>query len=253
MTIDLNCDMGERFGSEITGNDEAIMPFISSANIACGFHGGDPVTIEKTIKLAIRHGVNIGAHPGYADKEGFGRKQIQISHEELRASILYQVGALKSMTEVLGGRLTHVKPHGAMYNSAAVDFEMASVIAETIKEIDRRLILFCLSGSEMISAAKKIGLPYASEVFADRAYNNEGTLVPRSHSGAVIHDTEEMIARALQMIHNRRVKTISGEVIPLEVDTICIHGDNSSAADFVKSLTFKLKSEGIEMKPFNKK
>ncbi len=253
MTIDLNCDMGESYGSKIIGNDEAIMPFISSANIACGFHGGDPLTIEKTIKLAIKHGVSIGAHPGYADKEGFGRNKMHLSLEELRASVLYQVGAVKSMTEALGGKLTHVKPHGAMYNSAAGDFEMSLVIARTIKAIDDKIILFCLSNSEMVMAAKHIGLSFASEVFADRAYNNDGTLVSRNQAGAVINDTEQMIERVLYMIHNKGVKTITGEIVQLEADTICIHGDNSSSAEFVKKLHFVLKAEGIEMKSFVKK
>jgi UPF0271 protein len=249
MTIDINCDMGESYGSNIVGNDQVVMQYISSANIACGFHGGDPMTMMKTIGLALKHGVAIGAHPGYADLEGFGRRPMNLTNEKLRASILYQVGALKSMTETLGGKLKHVKPHGAMYNSAAGSFEMSMIIANAVKEIDSSLILVCLSQSHMINAAKEVGIPYASEVFADRAYNNDGSLVSRNLPGAVIKDTKTMIERVLMMVSENIVESINGKLIPIQADTICIHGDNEMAPEFAKALTSALKNKGIEIKP----
>ncbi|OFY43583.1 MAG: lactam utilization protein LamB [Bacteroidetes bacterium GWF2_40_14] len=234
MKIDINCDMGESYGDIIVGNDEAIMPYITSANIACGFHGGDPLTIEKTILLALKHGVAIGAHPGYHDLKGFGRQPMTLTPGELRTSILYQVGALKSMTIALGGRLRHVKPHGAMYNSAASDFDMAMVIAKAVRDIDSSLILVGLSQSELINAAKKVGLAYASEVFADRAYNDDGSLVSRNLPGAVIHDTKVLIDRVIRMVRENVVESVSGKIIPIQADTICIHGDNEMAVEFVR-------------------
>ncbi|MFA5848491.1 MAG: 5-oxoprolinase subunit PxpA [Bacteroidales bacterium] len=232
MKIDINCDLGESYGDNIVGNDEAVMPYITSANIACGFHGGDPLTIEKTIRLALKYGVSIGAHPGYQDLKGFGRQPMNLTAAELRASILYQVGALKSMSIALGGKLRHVKPHGAMYNSAASDFDMAMVIAKAVRDIDSSLILVGLSQSELINAAKKVGLAYASEVFADRAYNDDGSLVSRSLPGAVIHDTKVMIDRVIRMVRENVVESVSGKIIPIQADTICVHGDNEMAVEF---------------------
>jgi len=237
MKIDLNCDMGESYGDNIVGNDEAVMPYITSANIACGFHGGDPLTIEKTIRLALKYGVAIGAHPGYNDLKNFGRQPMILSPDELRASILYQVGALKSMTETLGGKLRHVKPHGAMYNSAASDFDMAMVIAKAVRDIDSSLILVGLSQSELINAAKKVGLAHASEVFADRAYNDDGSLVSRNLPGAVIHDTKVMIDRVIRMVKESVVETVNGKIIPIQADTICVHGDNAVAVEFCAAIS----------------
>lgn len=252
MTIDLNCDLGESFGAYKIGNDEAIMPYISSANIACGFHAGDPLTIEKTIQLALKYDVGIGAHPGYPDMEGFGRREMRLSHEELRASILYQVGAVKSMAEASGGRLQHVKPHGALYNLAAIDIEIAKIIAKTIKEIDESIVLVGLSGSELIRAAKEIGITSASEVFADRAYNNNGTLVSRNLEGATIHDTKLVTHRTIKMIKQGIVETITGKIIPIQADTICIHGDNEKALEFVINLGRVFKDQGLTIKSFSK-
>lgn len=248
MTIDINCDLGETTGIGNAGNDEAIMNYISSANIACGFHAGDPVTIMRTIQSAIKHDVGIGAHPGYPDKEGFGRKSMNLSSEELRASLLYQTGALKIMAESLGGRLRHVKPHGALYNSAASDFDLAMVIAHAVRDIDSSLIIIGLSGSQMIKAAGEIGLASASEAFADRAYNNDGSLVSRDVPGAVIYDTNQVVDRVLQMILEKTVVTISGKTIPIQADSICIHGDNKMALEFVKNLSSILKEKGIILK-----
>jgi UPF0271 protein len=246
MYIDINCDLGERAAGE--GNDEALMPYITSANIACGFHAGDPLTIEKTIRLAMRYSVAIGAHPGYPDREGFGRRQMTMTRDELRAMILYQAGAVSGMAEAAGARVRHVKPHGALYNAAATDFDTAMVIALAVRDIDSSLIMIGLSGSEMIRAARQIGLPCASEVFADRAYNDDGTLVSRDIPGAVLHDTAVMIERIIGMIKEKVVETASGKIIPIEADTICIHGDNETAPEFVKSLAEALKARGIIMK-----
>ena len=245
---DLNCDLGESFGAYAMGNDEAIMPYISSANIACGFHAGDPLVMAKTIQLALQHGVGIGAHPGFPDLAGFGRRNMQMSPAELHAAILYQAGALKSMTEALGGRLQHVKPHGALYNAAAVNFEIAKTIAEAVKKLDGSLILVCPAHSEMERAAKSVGLSVTFEVFADRAYNDDGTLVSRNIPGAVIHDPAELNERILRFIKEQVVVSVSGKVIPIQADTICIHGDNSMALQFVQSLSVVFKKEGVIFK-----
>ncbi|MRR20327.1 5-oxoprolinase subunit PxpA [bacterium] len=248
MYIDINCDLGETDPAAGPGNDEAIMPFISSVSIACGFHAGDPLTIERTIRSAIRHGVSIGAHPGYPDHEGFGRRPMKMSPDELRAMLLYQAGAVKAMTEAAGARMRHVKPHGALYNTAAQDYEMSVVIARTVKELDPSLILVGQSGSQMIKAARETGLACASEVFADRAYNDDGTLVARSIEGAVLHDPGLMISRVIRMIREKVVETVSGKLIPIEAQTVCIHGDNETAAEFVRKLTEALKSGGIAIR-----
>jgi UPF0271 protein len=247
MYIDINCDLGEQ-ASTVSGGDEALMPYITSANIACGQHAGDPLTIVKTICSAIRHGVSIGAHPGYPDRGGFGRRQMRMPGDELRAQILYQAGAVKSMAEAAGTTMRHVKPHGAMYNDAARDFEMSLVIAQAVRDLDSSLILMGLSGSELIRAARQTGIRYASEVFADRAYNDDGTLVSRDIPGALLHDTDMMIRRVIRMITEKVVETISGMIIPIKADTICIHGDNETALEFVKKLAEALKAAGIIMK-----
>lgn len=251
--VDLNCDLGESYGAFRIGNDKGIMPFITSANIACGFHAGDPLTIEETIKLAIKSGIGVGAHPGYHDIEGFGRRPMKLSNDELRASILYQVSAIKGMTEALGGKLQHVKPHGALYNAAATDYQMSAIIAAAIKDIDDTLILVGLSNSQMLKAAKDLGIAYAAEVFADRAYNDDGTLVPRSNPGSVIHDTKQVIDRVLRMVTEQRVISVSGKEIPIQADTICIHGDNDMALEFAKNLSLALKSNGIRLRSIGKR
>ena len=247
LCIDINCDLGE--GSTMSGGDDAVMPFITSANIACGFHAGDPLTMEMTIRSAVMHGVAVGAHPGYPDRDGFGRRRMAMDRDELRAMILYQAAALKGMTEAAGTRMMHVKPHGALYNSAATDFELSMIIAGAVKELDSSLVLVGLSGSQIIRAARETGIACASEVFTDRQYNDDGTLVSRDLPGAVIHDTGLMIQRVIRMITEKTVVTVSGKIIPVEADTVCIHGDNESAPEFVRMLTSALKAEGIELRP----
>jgi 5-oxoprolinase (ATP-hydrolysing) subunit A len=263
MQIDLNCDMGEWLAGSPGGtapqaasdhavstvNDALIMPYISSANISCGFHAGDPLAIEKTICLAIGNGVAVGAHPGYPDPEGFGRRAMDLPADQLRAVLLYQVGAIKSMTESLGGVLRHVKPHGALYNAAASDYKIAKLVALTIRDVDPSLVLYGLSGSEMAHAAAQAGLAFASEVFADRAYQDNGQLVPRSMPGAVLDDPEEMITRVVRMVSEGLVLSSNGKEVPVEPGTICIHGDNPSAPAFVKQLSERLKAAGIRVQP----
>ena len=249
MNIDINCDLGETSLADGPGNDEVIMPFISSVNIACGFHAGDPLTIEQTVRSAIRNGVSIGAHPGYPDRENFGRKPMTMSPRELRAMLLYQAGAVKAMAEAAGARMRHVKPHGALYNTAATDYDMSMNIVRAVKDLDSSLVLVGQSGSQLIRAARNAGLACASEVFADRAYNDDGTLVARSVEGAVLHDTELMIRRVIRMIREKVVETVTGKLIPIEAETVCIHGDNETAVEFVSKLAAALKGEGISIRP----
>lgn len=249
MYIDINCDLGETDPATGPGNDEAVMPFISSASIACGFHAGDPLTIERTIRSAMRHVVNIGAHPGYPDRQNFGRKAMKMNHDELRAMILYQAGAVMAMAAAAGARMRHVKPHGALYNTAATDYDMSMNIVRAVKDLDSSLVLVGQSGSQLIRAARNAGLACASEVFADRAYNDDGTLVARSVEGAVLHDTELMIRRVIRMIREKVVETFSGKLIPIEAETVCIHGDNETAVEFVRKLAEALKAEGISIRP----
>lgn len=246
MKIDINCDLGESYGNFKFGMDEKIMPFISSANIACGFHAGDPVVMKKTIKLALKHNVGIGAHPSYPDLQGFGRRDLKMSYEELYTSVLYQVAALKGMTEALGGKLNHVKAHGALYNQAAKNEEVANAIIDAIKAIDGRLIVFGLANSLFIDIAKRKGLEIANEVFADRAYMDDGSLVPRNVEGAVIHDPETAKERALEMVKGS-IKCISGNQISMNADTLCIHGDNPSAIELAKRIHHYLTSKGVEI------
>lgn len=253
MTIDINCDLGEMTGPGKKSIDEAIMPFITSANIACGLHAGDPLTMEKTVLMAKKHGVAIGAHPGYPDREGFGRNPMPLTEDELRAIILFQVRALKTISEALGEKFNHVKCHGALYNKAATDREMSMVIAKAVKDVDSSLILVGLSGSEMIKAAEVTGLQAASEVFADRAYNDDGTLVSRQLPGAVLNDSAMIIERAVSMVILKKVRSITGKIIPIKPETICIHGDNPAAPRFAESLLTAFRNAGIEVKPVQKK
>jgi UPF0271 protein len=224
MIVDLNCDLGEG-----TGDDEDIMPFITSANIACGFHAGDAATMKKTVDTAIRMGIKIGAHPGLPDREGFGRMPMSVSLDEIRSFIIYQIGALDAFVKVAGGRLNHVKLHGALYNMASRDYEISKVATDTIYRINKEITFIGLCDSPMIQAAKDSGIPYLNEVFADRAYNSDGTLVSRQTKGAVIEDVEICVNRALRMIHDGKVTSIDGIDIKIQPDTICVHGDGPQA------------------------
>ena len=241
--IDFNCDLGESFGTYKLGFDEQLMPYISSANIACGFHAGDPVWMERTVRLTEEAGVAIGAHPGLPDLMGFGRREIQVAPEELRSYIIYQVGALQAFTGKK--RLQHVKPHGALYNMGAVDREIARAVAEAVREVDADLILVGLAGSAWIESGRQAGLRVASEVFADRALNPDGSLVPRNQPGAVIR----VIAASLKMVTEGKATAINGREIPLRADTICLHGDTEGAVALARNLREAMEAAGVKVLP----
>jgi 5-oxoprolinase (ATP-hydrolysing) subunit A len=229
--IDLNCDMGEGIG-----NDAAIMPFITSANIACGYHAGNEVTIKKTIELCLKHKVNVGAHPGLADKPNFGRNEINLSESELYQLIHDQLVIMQTACDALGAKLHHVKPHGALYNMAVRDEHMSKTIAQAVYDFNPQLIYYGLSGSVMLSAAQAAGLKTANEVFADRTYQPDGTLTPRTQSNALINNVEEAVRQVKQMVTKQSVTAVDGSIVPLKADTICVHGDSEYAVEIVKSL-----------------
>lgn len=239
--IDLNCDLGEGAGA-----DEIIIPQITSANIACGFHAGDSVIMTKTLDLCKDSHVSAGAHPGYPDKENFGRTNMLVTPEQVYDFTLYQIGALSALASVQGIKLSHIKPHGAMYNMAAKDGELAYAVAEAISDFDKDLILLALSGSEMIKAAKQTGIKYASEVFADRAYEADGGLRARNLEGSMIEDEDEAIERVIRMIKDKKVKAFTGEDIPIEAHSVCVHGDGAKAIKFVELLNKAFIENGIE-------
>lgn len=247
--VDLNCDLGESFGNYTCGLDAEVIPHISSANVACGFHASDPLVMMKTVALAKRYGVSVGAHPGYPDLVGFGRRNMTVSPVELKAMVQYQIGALQAFCKAQGVALRHVKPHGAMYNMAAKDRKLADAICEAIGEVDSSLILLGLSGSQMLEAAKESGLPWTSEVFADRAYEDDGSLTPRALPGSVITDEEEAIARVLQMVQEGTVTARSGKTIPIQADSICLHGDGVKAVEFARRIRAELTAAGVEIVP----
>ncbi|MBO0993918.1 5-oxoprolinase subunit PxpA [Bacillus sp. SD088] len=245
--IDLNCDIGEGFGAYRIGCDEDIMPYISSANIACGLHAGDFTTMNQTVQLALEHNVAIGAHPGLPDLQGFGRRTMKVSPQEVFEIVLYQIGALHGFVVAHGGKLRHVKPHGALYNMAAIDPTLAEAIAEAVYRFQPELILFGLSGSELIRAGEKIGIQTASEVFADRTYQRNGTLTPRNQANALIHNVEQAVDQAIRIVMEQKVETIEGGSISVQADTICLHGDSPSALHFAYELNKRFAAEGIKI------
>lgn len=246
--VDLNSDLGESFGNYTIGMDEEILKYVSSANVACGWHAGDAVVMEKTVAMAGEFNTAVGAHPGFPDLVGFGRRNMAVTPEEAKAYVKYQLGALMAFTQSRGIRLQHVKPHGAMYNMAAVDEKLALAMCEAVYEIDKDIIFMGLAGSKMITAAEKIGLRAASEVFADRAYNDDGTLVSRKLPGAVIKDKDLAISRVIRMVKEGKVESINGKDIAIKADSICVHGDNPKALEFVKNIRQALEKEQIEIK-----
>ena len=245
LKIDLNCDLGESFGNYKIGLDEEVIKYVSSANIACGFHASDPLVMEKTVRLAKEAGVGVGAHPGFPDLVGFGRRNMNVSSAELKAMVTYQLGALDAFCRANKITLQHVKAHGAMYNMAAKDEKMALTIAEAIGEYNPCLILLGLSGSQMLKAAQTVGIPFKKEVFADRAYEEDGSLVARTKPGAMIEDENEAIQRIIDMVRFGKVRAITGKEIPVEPDSVCVHGDNPKALDFVVKIRKRLEEEGI--------
>ncbi|WP_097027268.1 LamB/YcsF family protein [Clostridium peptidivorans] len=245
--VDLNSDLGESFGNYKIGLDEEVIKYVTSVNIACGWHAGDAEVMENTIKIAKENGVAVGAHPGFPDLMGFGRRNLSVNPGEMKAYIKYQLGALMAFAKAEGEKIQHVKPHGAMYNMAAKDLTLATAIAEAICEVDRDIILLGLANSELIKAGEQVGLKVANEVFADRAYNADGTLVARSKKGAVIHDADVAISRVVRMVKEGKVTAITGEDVNINAQSICVHGDNPDAVKFVKEIKTRLQEEGIEI------
>lgn len=244
--IDLNCDLGESFGAYAIGDDAGIMPFITSANIACGFHAGDPSVMRRTVRLCLEHGVKIGAHPGLPDLQGFGRREWRLAPEEAYGLILYQLGALEAFLRPFGERLHHVKPHGALYNMAARDRELAASVAAAVHDFDPSLLLYGLSGSELVRAGKSQGLTAVSEVFADRRYMRDGSLMARSEPGSVLGSDEEAAAQVLQMATAGTVTASDGTQVSIAAETVCLHGDNPHGARLAKALNQVLQSAGIQ-------
>ncbi|HXB01978.1 MAG TPA: 5-oxoprolinase subunit PxpA [Opitutaceae bacterium] len=238
--IDLNCDLGEG-----AGNDAGLMPLVTSANIACGGHAGNEATMRATVALAQKHGVAIGAHPGFPDRENFGRRELEMSPEEIWATVMIQIMALRAIAP-----LRHVKPHGALYNLAARDATVAGVIADAVLAVDKELILFALAGSELVKAGRARGLRVAEEVFADRTYQADGSLTPRSRPEAMIQDENVVVAQVLRMIREGKVRSIDGVELPIKADTICLHGDGPNAVIFAQRLNVELRKAGIEIKAF---
>ncbi|MBP3953323.1 5-oxoprolinase subunit PxpA [Bacillus suaedae] len=245
VTVDLNSDVGESFGAFKVGEDRELMKHITSANIACGYHAGDHNIMAETVKLAIEHGVKIGAHPGFADLIGFGRRAIETSKEDIFHSVVYQINALRGFCQMNGVKMNHVKPHGALYNQAAINPEIAEAIAKAVFVTDPTLILYGLSGSALIKAGKKYRLTVANEVFADRTYQIDGTLTPRREPNALIHDSQIAVEQVLLMVQEKVVKTVDGTFIPIEADTVCLHGDSKDAVRFGMDLRVRLEREGI--------
>lgn len=247
--VDLNCDMGESFGNYKMGQDDEVIKYITSSNIACGFHAGDPNVMSYTVKLAKENNVAIGAHPSFPDLQGFGRRKMNIPPEEVKNIITYQIGALKAIAKAEGMSLQHVKPHGALYNMIANDKILGQAVVEAILKIDKDLILVGLAESEIIDITLKLGLKIAREAFADRAYNSDGSLVKRSIAGAVISDPDIIAKRVIKMIDQQKVETIDGEIIDLQIDTICLHGDNINALNVIKAIRKILTEEKIKIAP----
>jgi UPF0271 protein len=243
--IDLNCDMGESFGAYRVGADDDLLPFITSANVACGFHAGDPTVMRSTLDRARRQGVAVGAHPGLPDLIGFGRRAMEVTPDDVYDMMVYQVGALLGFADAARASLQHVKPHGALYNMAAERADLAAAIARAVRDVDRDLVLFGLPGSHLISEGKAHGLRTAAEAFADRNYLNDGSLVPRRRDDAQIYDADEAARRAIRMIREGRVRSIDGEDLAITIDTICVHGDGPHAVQFARRLRGAFEGAGI--------
>jgi len=252
-TIDLNCDMGEGFGPWPMGDDAAMLDIVSSANIACGFHAGDPNIMFRTAETARRNGVAIGAHPGFNDLPGFGRRVIRgDSPAEIERMVAYQIGALQAVAALAGHRVTYVKAHGALNNMANEDEDLAMAIARAVKGVDPNLVNVCMPGLLMEKASEKIGVPVAREFFADRTYEDNGTLTSRKKPGSVLHDAEAAAERVLRTLQDGAVTSVSGHRIPVAIDTICVHGDEPSAVAMARTIRAKLEANGITVAPFTR-
>lgn len=246
-TVDLNCDMGESFGTWTLGQDAELMPLLTSANVACGFHAGDPGVMRQTVRRALAHNVAIGAHPGLPDLVGFGRRTMDISAEETFDLTVYQLGALTAVARAEGAQLHHLKPHGALYNMAATNAALAEAIAEAVYKVQPELVLYGLAGSELTKAGEKIGLRTAHEVFADRTYQPNGTLTPRRQPDALITTTEVAIAQVLGMVQGGWVRTQQGTEVAIRADTVCLHGDGAHALEFAQQLHTALANAGVQV------
>ena len=247
--VDLNCDCGESFGDWPMGRDAELLPLVTSANIACGFHAGDPVVMQRTIALAMQHGVAIGAHPGFPDLQGFGRRNMQLSATEVYDMVMYQISALQGMVQAAGGVLHHVKPHGALYNMAAKDKQLATAIAQAVASLDQKLLLYGLSGSALVEACLEAGLRTCSEVFADRRYEADGSLRSRRLPDALITDPQEAAQQALDMVLEGKIRAIDGGEVSLKAETICLHGDGAHAVELAVVIRETLASVLVEIKP----
>ncbi|NDW02647.1 LamB/YcsF family protein [Salipiger sp. PrR002] len=251
VTLDLNCDMGESFGAYSIGDDAKMLETVTTANVACGFHAGDPVVMRRTIQLAKAAGVAVGAHPSFMDLYGFGRRRISGERpEDLEAQLIYQIAAMQGMAEAEGHPMTHVKTHGALGNMAATDPELAAVCARAVAAVDPSLIYVSLPYSETYTAAEKAGLRVACEIYADRSYTDAGELTPRSQPGAVIHDIAQSTEQVLEMVLNKRIPTTGGKRLPVEPATLCIHGDTAGAPQIAAALRKSLEENGVTIAPF---
>ncbi len=247
MRIDLNCDLGESFGPYRLGEDEAVMPFVTSANLACGFHGGDPSVIRRTVRLARQHGVQIGAHPGFPDLAGFGRRELLASPEEIEDLILYQVAAVAGIARAEGAALRHVKLHGALFALAAREAEVAAAVVRAIAAFDRSLLLYAMPATHVARAGRAAGLRVVSEGFADRAYLPDGRLASRRVTGALIADPAQVAERAVRMVRGGEVVATDGSTLRVQIETLCVHGDTPGAAELVRQIRAALEAEGIEV------
>lgn len=248
--IDLNADLGEGFGHSRLPEDEALLDLVSSANIACGFHAGDATTMRDTVRAAKSRGVTIGAHPSYPDVPGFGRRELGLSPKQIRFHVASQLRALRDVCAGEGAKLSYVKPHGALYNRAAKDSRVADAIVQAISDVEARLLLLGLAGSEMARAAEQGGVAFAAEAFADRAYNSDGSLVPRSEPGAVIHDVQAAVERAITLVKSNTIVAQDGTTLRMSAQSLCVHGDNPDAAPMLRELRARLEEAGVSVAPF---
>jgi UPF0271 protein len=248
MRIDLNCDMGESYGAWHMGCDEAILEFVTSANIACGFHAGDPGIMRKTVALAAAKGVAVGAHPAFPDIQGFGRRNIAVKPQDMYDMVVYQLGALAGFASAAGVKLAHFKAHGAMYNMAAKDPALADAITRAAWDVDRSIVSYALAGSELVAAAERIGLPYACEVFADRTYQDDGQLTPRTQPDAMIEDIERSVAQVKRMVLEGKVRSTRGVDVTVRADTLCVHGDQPGALAFARRIREELARAGVDVR-----
>lgn len=251
LSVDLNSDLGESFGAWTMGNDAEMLGIVTTANVACGFHAGDPLVMHETVRLALERGVEIGAHPGFLDLWGFGRRPIQGERPaDIEKLVIYQIGALQAMAAVVGHKVRHLKTHGALGNMAAVDEGLAMAVARATKAVDPELILVVMPGNELEKAGLKLGLKLAREVYADRTYDDEGNLTSRKLPGAVIHDSAEATRRVLRMLEDGAITSVSGRRIPVAIDTICVHGDNPAAVAMARGIREALEAAGVTLRPF---